>query len=314
MPPPTAAGVKQPFGVVLKAAAYKALGGGTAGAIAMVVQVFALMWMRTTINFQHKYGMSTKQALRALYAQGGLARFYQGLTAALLQAPLSRFGDTAAHAGMMALLEHVDLPKWMKTLSASVSAALFRIGITPIDTLKTTLQVEGPSGLALLSKRVAEGGPLTLYSGSLGSSFATLVGHYPWFLTYEFLQQRVPAVSGPRAKQIRNALIGFVCAMTSDIVSNSVRVVKTAKQTAEKNMSYSATVAKIVAEGGLRGLFLRGLGTKIISNGVQAMLFTVIWRYVQELLEKRQAARRSRIKDEAGAAGEAADGSAKKQD
>ena len=69
------------------------------------------------------------EALAALYAQGGIARFYQGMGAALLQAPLSRFGDTAAYAGMTALLESVDyLPPSLKTLCASVAAALFRIG------------------------------------------------------------------------------------------------------------------------------------------------------------------------------------------
>ena len=41
-----------------------------------------------------------------------------------------------------------------------------------------------------------------------------------------------------------------------------------------------------MATDGLLGLFLRGLGTKILSNGVQAMLITVMWRYIQELLEK----------------------------
>ena len=42
--------------------------------------------------------MTTSEALAALYAQGGIARFYQGMSAALLQAPLSRFGDTGACA------------------------------------------------------------------------------------------------------------------------------------------------------------------------------------------------------------------------
>ena len=53
-------------------------------------------------------------------------------------------------------------------------------------------------------------------------------------------------------------------------------------------MSYMGTISKIVADDGVAGLFLRGLGTKIISNGVQAMLYTIVWRYVQELIEKRQ--------------------------
>ena len=57
-----------PLKKVLADAGKKALGGGIAGALAMVVQVVALMWMRTTINFQHKYGMSTGEALAALEA------------------------------------------------------------------------------------------------------------------------------------------------------------------------------------------------------------------------------------------------------
>lgn len=123
------------------------------------------MWMRTTINYQHSHGISTFEAFSALYAQGGIGRFYQGLWAALLQAPLSRFystrlnitlffpnqcyskhrfGDTAANAGALALLEGSSLPIFLQTFLASSAAAIFRIFITPIDTLKTMLQVTTP--------------------------------------------------------------------------------------------------------------------------------------------------------------------------
>jgi hypothetical protein len=111
---------KQKLSEVLKMAGKKALGGGIAGALAMVVQVLALMWMRTTINFQHKYGMSTSEAISTLYAQGGFGRFYDGLSVALLQAPLSRFGDTGAYAGMMALLESVEIPSPSQALGRAL--------------------------------------------------------------------------------------------------------------------------------------------------------------------------------------------------
>ena len=39
-----------------------------------------------------------------LYAEGGVRRFYQGLPWALLQTPLTRFGDTAANSGVLLLL------------------------------------------------------------------------------------------------------------------------------------------------------------------------------------------------------------------
>ena len=49
-----------------------------------------------------------------------------------------------------------------------------------------------------------------------------------------------------------------------------MRVIKTAKQTADVDLGYMGTAADISASDGVSGLMLRGLGTKIVSNGVQA--------------------------------------------
>ena len=47
--------------------------------VSMCVQVLGLMWLRTTMNYQYANGLSTKQALKTLYAEGGIPRFYKGL-------------------------------------------------------------------------------------------------------------------------------------------------------------------------------------------------------------------------------------------
>ena len=128
---------------VLQKAARRAGQGGLAGAAAMGINVCSLMWMRTTINYQYRYGTSTMQAFKTLYADGGIPRFYRGLLPALLQGPLSRFGDTAANTGTLAALDAFEstekLPVAAKTVAASVAAALFRILLMPIDTVKTTM-------------------------------------------------------------------------------------------------------------------------------------------------------------------------------
>lgn len=49
----------------------------------MFLQVLSLMWMRTTMNYQYKYGTKTTQALKKLYGEGGIRRFYRGLGPAL---------------------------------------------------------------------------------------------------------------------------------------------------------------------------------------------------------------------------------------
>merc|ERR1719238_1285144 len=110
-------------------------------------QVVLLMWLRTTMNYQYRNGGTRKEAMAALYKEGGIGRFYQGLPFAVVQAPLSRFGDTAANTGVLALLGALSstagLPIGVRTACASAAASLWRIILTPVDTFKTTLQVEG---------------------------------------------------------------------------------------------------------------------------------------------------------------------------
>merc|ERR1712124_219623 len=112
--------------------------------------------MRTTMNYQYRHGTSTGEALRHLYAD-------RGIVPALAQGPLSRFGDTAANAGIMALMEHNETlsaqPAMIKTIFASASAAAFRITLMPIDTVKTIMQVEGSKGLPMLRAKFAAQGP-----------------------------------------------------------------------------------------------------------------------------------------------------------
>lgn len=131
---------------VFQKAAKRAIGGGLGGAIAGVVQVLTLMWLRTTMNYQYRYGTGTRAAMKALYAQGGIRRFYQGVGFAIFQTPLSRFGDTAANTGVLELLAlttwGMNLPIAYKTAMASAAGSLWRVGITPLDTLKTTLQAD----------------------------------------------------------------------------------------------------------------------------------------------------------------------------
>lgn len=104
--------------------------------------MLSLMWLRTLVNHQYRNGGSTSSAFRTLWAvrvkfnisfisvhafsvaslsspgsclkragtmqEGGIVRFYRGLGPALIQGPMSRFGDTAANAGTLALLDSYD--------------------------------------------------------------------------------------------------------------------------------------------------------------------------------------------------------------
>ena len=152
------------------------------------------MWLRTAMNYQYRHGGGLSNALRTLHAQGGLGRFYQGLSFALLQTPLSRFGDTAANVGVLALFAALmpNVSLGIRTACASAAGAMWRMAITPLDTFKTSLQVEGPAAYHLLLRKARVDGPFTLWAGALGNAAANFVGSYPWFLTFNMLDESLP--------------------------------------------------------------------------------------------------------------------------
>lgn len=90
---------KVDFKSIFEKAGKRALGGGKAGASAAVVQVCSLMWLRTSMNYQYRYGGNLQSSLKTLWNEGGIPRLYQGLPFAIVQGPLSKFGDTAANTG-----------------------------------------------------------------------------------------------------------------------------------------------------------------------------------------------------------------------
>mmetsp|Transcript_3644 Transcript_3644/g.9555 ORF Transcript_3644/g.9555 Transcript_3644/m.9555 type:complete len:356 (+) Transcript_3644:371-1438(+) len=295
---------------------HAAVKGGASGSIAMFLQVPLLMWLRTIVNYQYRYGVDASTAVRTLYAEGGIRRFYRGAFVALLSGPVARFGDTASNEGVRELFSNSNsnskhhqrrgrVPVWAVTLAASVVASLWRVAITPLDTLKTTLQVGSADGWHLLRRKTAEHGIGVLWDGALGNSLATLAGHYPWWVVHNFLDARLPS---PRRRSsndddddqrarilllLRRALIGFCSSVVSDCVSNGIRVIKTYQQTAPEPITYEKAVSELLAANGL--LFLvRGLRLKILSNGLSGILFAVLWKVILDKLNRKQQQQRER--------------------
>jgi len=273
---------------IFRKAGRKALGGGLPGAAAGVVQVLTLMWLRTTINYQCRYGSSFFRSLSILYQEGGIRRFYRGIGFALIQAPFTRFVATASNEGVLTLLASLNHTKdWtpvVTTVFASLTVGFFRILLMPIDTCKTVLQVDSIVGFRALMRRVRAGKISALYQGAAATAVSSTIGHYPWFVIYnglssaEWLEKWLPK------KIIRNASIGLVASVVSDTITNVFRVIKTTKQSigANHDFSYQDTIRVILAADGWKGLFGRGLRTRVLSNSIQSILFTVIWRGLAE--------------------------------
>jgi hypothetical protein len=262
----------------------KAWRSGSAGFVAGTMQVMAFMWLRTTMNYQVKHGGSFLATLGKLWAEGGIARLYRGLLPwAIFQAPLSRFGDVAANEMVISVCNALlpQVPVSVSTMAASFAGAAWRITITPIDTCKTILQTDGDKGFQILKDKIAKGGPLVLWNGWEGNYVANVVGNYPWFAVMNFLSANVPVPKDRVMKLVRSAFLGACSSSVSDFISNSIRVVKTKKQTAaDADTSYMKAAMEVVEKDGVGGLFFRGLETRILTNVLQGAFFTILWKAI----------------------------------
>ena len=81
-------------------------------------------------------------------------------------------------------------------------------------------------------------------------------------------------------KVLRNASIGFLASTVSDLASNFLRVVKIYKQAQGSNdiLSYRDIVGILLSEGALSSFIGRGMFTRLISNGIQSVVFTILWK------------------------------------
>lgn len=111
--------------------------------------------------------------------------------------------------------------------------------------------------------------------------------------SYNYLNGIIPDVSASDELLLslaRSALLGLCASAVSDCASNSLRVIKTTKQTAQlgtgtdsdTDLSYGEVVTMILEKDGVKGLFGRGLQTRLLTNAIQGATFSILWRYFQQ--------------------------------
>ena len=269
-------------------AARTAVAGGLPGAAATSMQISCFMWLQTTVSNQYRSGLPTFTALKKLYQQGGIRRLYSGYSATLLHGTLARFGDTAANAGVLALLDAGentrDLPVVVKTFGSSVVAASWRAFLTPIEHFRMNMQTRGKEkGLGNVQRRVGLLGVRSLYHGSMALGLASVAQHFPWFCTFNYLNSVIPLKddAGNGLKMVRHGCMGFASSFVSDITSNFFKIMATIRITSKRKVGYVDAAKRILDSDGIMGLFSRGLKTRIISNGLQGLVFAVAWKQLE---------------------------------
>jgi Mitochondrial carrier protein len=119
-----------------------------------------------------------------------------------------------------------------------------------------------------------------------------LTDNFVQFYTYNFLASRSWINLWIPSTLIRNAGIGLAASVVSDVAVNAVRVIKTTKQSlgSRQAVTYAEAIRIVLAADGWRGLFGRGLSTRIYCNALQSIVFTVIWRALADRWQSQKKA------------------------
>ncbi len=75
--------------------------------------------VKNHVNHQYRNGGTFTSTAKLLYKEGGVPRFYRGVSFALLNAPISRFGDTAMNALVTTALSDTNYSVAEKTFMGS---------------------------------------------------------------------------------------------------------------------------------------------------------------------------------------------------
>ncbi len=54
------------------------------------------------------------------------------------------------------------------------------------------------------------------------------------------------------------------------------------RQTHAEHVSYPEAVKRVIQQDGVLGLMGRGLKTKIMANGLQGLMFSVLWKLIDD--------------------------------
>lgn len=69
--------------------------------------------------------------------------------------------------------------------------------LVPLDALKTMLQVEGSAGTRILLAKLKEHGTFALWDGATVAALSMIATHYPWYLSFNYLNAIIPSQTQP---------------------------------------------------------------------------------------------------------------------
>lgn len=247
------------------------------GVTSGILQVSSFLWLKTVNNYQYRYGTGLVDTFKILYGNGGPLRFYRGYIPSVFVASSCKFGElNAYYYSNKFMFNEIERLGFI----ASVSS-LVKLSIVPVDTLDVFLQVEGKKGKNMLTNKIKTHGVKVLYYGLSPWILNNFIGTFTWFGVHNYLDTKYKS-NDLLNFNIKNGLIGLTASITSDIITNPLRILKISKQSNNNNLGYLQTIKHINNNYGISELFIRGLKTRLLIHGIQNVCFVILWKNLEK--------------------------------
>ena len=248
-----------------------------AGSTAGIIQLTSLFWLKTLTKHQYRHGTPLHTSAYQLYKEKDIFRFYRGYLPNLVKVSFGKFGDAALYT-YFHQPAFSNLSNEQRSIYVSLSSSIVKFNLMPLDTYTNMYQVRGKEGATVMKQKIKKDGIKVLYNGSTAYFLSNFIGNASWFYTLDFLNGKFYKSFQKKDDTKKNMLIGFGCSTVSDLLTNPIRILKTYKQSNKENITYFQALKEIRESKGLVNFYFRGLGTKIILNGINSGIFLVLWK------------------------------------
>lgn len=233
-----------------------AIGGGLGGATATALQTLMFEPVRITMEHRQRHGVKTTEAIKALFAAGGLSHFYPNVFQTLVQDPASRFAGTATNTGMLTFLDSNPytqrLPPMIKTAVAPSLTCMVTTVLTSISNFSAkVLQTEVEQARESLAKKTNEFEIPRPEFGAMATGARSFADHYLWSTMYNYIQAILPKQENQWMELGRQSLIGILTSAAAGIIAKPFQIADTLRNMRDREVGHLAAAREIVTKHGL---------------------------------------------------------------
>ena len=163
----------------------------SSGFLAGGLQTGCLIWLRTINKYQYYHGLPLHTSVKNLYKEENIRRFFRGITPAMLDNSMCRFGDAYIYSHIKR--KYNDFTIFKQSMLIAVLNTPHKISLTPLDTIANNYHVFGKNGKNEIKSKIKKNGAKVLFNGGGTIMFLNIISSFSlvYYITLSRKENRI---------------------------------------------------------------------------------------------------------------------------